>query len=74
MLAPAEFLALLFLFTVVVFSTIFWIWMLIDCTSKERSDGNDKLVWVIIIAVTHVIGAVVYFFVRRPRRRAELGI
>ncbi len=46
---------------------VFWIWMLIDCAIHEPS-GNDKIVWIIIIAVTHVIGAAIYFFVKRPQR------
>jgi len=50
----------------------FWIWMIIDCATKEPSTGNDKLVWIIIIVFTHIIGALIYYFVRRrPRRFAE---
>ena len=55
-----------------IFGTVFWIWALVDCATKERSD-NDKLVWVIIIVFTHLIGALIYYFVRRPARMAELG-
>lgn len=53
--------------------SVFWIWMIVDCAMKEPSEGNDKLVWIIIIVFTHFIGAVIYFFARRPQRRAELG-
>jgi len=49
----------------------FWIWMLIDCATEEPSTGNDKLVWIVIIVFTHIIGASIYYFVRhRPRRFA----
>jgi hypothetical protein len=51
--------------------TAFWIWALIDCATNESNTGNDKIVWVIIIALTHFIGAAIYLFVRRPRRLAE---
>ena len=51
--------------------SVLWIWMLVDCALHEPSQGNDKLVWVIIIAITHVVGALIYLLVRRPRRRAE---
>lgn len=51
----------------------FWIWMLIDCATKESNIGNDKLIWVLIILFTHLLGALLYCFVRRPRRKAELG-
>jgi len=53
--------------------TIFWIWMLIDCATKERNQDNEKIVWILIILFTHLIGALIYFFVRRPRRYAEIG-
>jgi hypothetical protein len=47
--------------------------MLVDCATRESSQGNDKIVWAIIILLTHWLGAAVYFFVRRPRRMAQLG-
>lgn len=51
----------------------FWVWMLIECATKEASTGNDKLIWVLVILFTHLLGALLYFFIRRPRRKAELG-
>ncbi|HNQ89000.1 MAG TPA: PLD nuclease N-terminal domain-containing protein [Verrucomicrobiota bacterium] len=48
--------------------TVFWIWMLVDCALHEPSEGNDKLVWIVIILFTHILGALIYFFARRPRR------
>lgn len=45
----------------------FWIWMLIDCLTKMESEGNEKLIWALIIACTNWIGALVYFFVQRPK-------
>ena len=51
----------------------FWIWMLVDCATKEPSQGNDKVVWILVIALTHWIGALIYFLVRRPQRKKEFG-
>jgi len=68
-----ELLIILLVFGIGLVGSILWIWMLIDCALHESSQGNDKLVWVIIIVFTHVIGAVIYLIVRRPRRRTELG-
>lgn len=53
--------------------TVFWIWMIIDCATKERSEGNDKVIWILIILLTHLIGALIYFFARRPARIREVG-
>jgi len=49
-------------------ATILWVWMLIDCATREPSDGNDKIIWMLVILFTHVIGALIYYFVRRPQR------
>lgn len=51
----------------------FWLWMLVECATKEPSTGNDKLAWVIIIVFTNIVGAFIYYFVRhRPRSLGEL--
>jgi uncharacterized membrane protein YedE/YeeE len=50
----------------------FWIWMIVDCATNESSAGNNKLVWIIIIVFTHIIGAFIYYCVRyRARQFAE---
>ena len=48
--------------------TIFWLWMIVECATQERDP--DRVVWIIIIVFTHVIGAALYFFVQRPKRIA----
>jgi Phospholipase_D-nuclease N-terminal len=56
-----------------LFTTAFWIWMLAECITQEPSNGNDKLVWIIVLVFTHWIGAAIYFFARRPQRVREVG-
>lgn len=51
----------------------FWIWMLIDCITKESDQGNDKVVWVIVIALLGWIGALIYLLARRPTRVRQFG-
>ncbi len=63
-----EIIALLVLLPLCLLGTIFWIWMLVDCATKESNQGSDKVVWILIIIFTHFIGALIYFFVRRLRR------
>ncbi|MBS1122036.1 MAG: hypothetical protein H6Q90_4264 [Deltaproteobacteria bacterium] len=50
-----------------------WVWTLVDCAMKEPSEGNDKIVWILIIVFAGVIGAAIYFFARRPQRMAKFG-
>ncbi|MDZ4178075.1 MAG: PLD nuclease N-terminal domain-containing protein [Coriobacteriia bacterium] len=63
----------LFIFGVAIAGTVFWVWMLVDCATNEPSTGNDKLMWVLIILFTHLVGAIIYYFVRRPQRRSLYG-
>ena len=50
----------------------FAIWMIIDCATRELETGDDKVVWILIIALTHILGGLIYYFIRhRPRRFAE---
>lgn len=76
MIGPMEILFLLFSLAGVLIGlvgTVFWIWMIIDCATKERSEGNDKVIWILVILFTHLIGALIYFFARRPARIREVG-
>lgn len=51
----------------------FWVWMLIDCITKEPPQGNDKLTWILVLVLAGGIGALVYYFVRRPTRIRMYG-
>ncbi len=64
---------ILLLLSLAVFLGVSWVWALIDCVTKESDQGNSKLIWVLIIVLLHVFGAILYWTVRRPRRLAELG-
>ncbi len=57
-----------------VIGTLFWVWMLVDClTNEPAEDNNEKIVWVVVIALTHWLGAALYFFIRRPDRIRRYG-
>lgn len=58
---------------IALFGTIFWIWMIVDCATNEPSEGNGKVMWLVIIVLTHLIGAAMYYLVRRPERMQAVG-
>ena len=60
-------------FVIGVCGSIFWVWTLIDCAMKEPDSGNTKIVWILVIIFTHLLGSLLYFLVRRPQRIAEVG-
>ena len=60
------FIALWVLVSLGVFA--FWLWMLVDCVRNRGLSDNERLIWVIVICLTHVLGALVYLLAgRRPR-------
>jgi len=58
---------------IAVLATIFWLWVLLDCLTKESSEGNDKIAWVLFILLVPFLGALIYYFVRRPERVKAVG-
>jgi hypothetical protein len=54
-----------------IVGTVFWVWMVIDCATNESRVGNNKAVWIIIMCVTQIFGAVLYYFVRRRARMSQ---
>ena len=63
-----EILLILCILPLSVLSLAFWIWMLIDAAQNRGLNDNERIVWVVIVALLHFIGALVYFFVARPKR------
>ena len=60
-----------FMFTLgalAVFSTIFHVYVLYLCATQETDKGNARLLWVLVVLVSGVIGALVYYFARHRVR------
>ena len=73
MIGIYELLILLIFFVIGIGGTGLWIWMIVDCASKEPSEGNGKVVWTLIIVLTHWVGALIYLLARRPKRIQMYG-
>ena len=50
-----------------LFASIFWLWMLVDCLTKKRLPDTEKLIWVVVLLFTHILGAILYFVLVRSR-------
>lgn len=60
-------LVALFLGGLGLLATIFWIWMLIHAITNRGLDSIEKLLWFLVIFFLHFLGALIYFFVGRPK-------
>jgi hypothetical protein len=45
----------------------FWLWMFIHALTNRGMNGTEKLAWVLVVFFGSLIGAVVYFFVGKPK-------
>jgi hypothetical protein len=50
-----------------IVASLFWLWMLIDALMNEPTT-NEKILWFLVIFFLHIVGALIYFFVRRRGR------
>jgi sterol desaturase/sphingolipid hydroxylase (fatty acid hydroxylase superfamily) len=58
---------------IMILAAIFWIWVLVDCLTKEPAEGNDRIAWLLVILLAPFIGALLYYFIRRPERIKAVG-
>ena len=66
--APFPMVGFLVVSVVWLVTSIFWLWMLVDCLTKRRLPDNEKLIWVVVLLFSHVVGAVLYLVLVRLRR------
>lgn len=45
-----------------------WIWALVDAIQNPALDSTMRMVWVLVIVLTQIIGAIIYLAVGRSRR------
>ena len=59
----------LLMFVVGVGCLVFWILMIVDVAKRKFPNENDKIMWVLIVALTGIIGAIIYYFM--VKRKAK---
>ena len=71
-----QFLILILIILALAALIVLWLWMLIDCL--KRPDGkfkyggnNAKLIWILVIILTALIGALIYYFLIKKTDEEE---
>jgi nitrogen fixation-related uncharacterized protein len=62
-------LLVVFLIPVSLCMFAFWLWMLVHAAQNQGLSDGERTAWVIIIALVHFLGALIYFFVGRPKAK-----
>ena len=47
--------------------------MIIDVATRCPSEDNKKLIWVLVVVLAGIVGAIIYFFVQRPKNPPAEG-
>jgi hypothetical protein len=62
-------LLILFFVPIALAMFAFWVWMLVDAAQNKGISEGEKVAWVLIIALVHFLGALIYFFIGRPKAK-----
>jgi hypothetical protein len=46
---------------------VFWILMLVDCATRKL-DSSQRIAWILILVLTGILGAAIYYFVVKRKR------
>ena len=64
-------LIILFILAIIAGGTIFWLWMLIDCAINKGISDSRRLIWILVIIFTHLLGAFLYFLFGRSAGQTQ---
>jgi len=66
---PILFILLWLVFAVFILAVlVFWVFMLVDCIKRNFETENEKILWILILVLTHWIGAIIYYFMVKRKR------
>jgi hypothetical protein len=57
-----------FMFLLGIAALVVWVWALIDAIQNPALDSTMRIVWVLVIIFTQIIGAIIYLAVGRSTR------
>jgi hypothetical protein len=57
-----------FMFLLGIAALVVWIWALIDAIQNPALDSTMRIVWILVIVFTQILGAIIYLAVGRSRR------
>ena len=54
---------------IVILGIPFWLWMLTDAIITQHKKRHHSSLWILFIALTFIIGALVYYFVKKRGKK-----
>jgi hypothetical protein len=59
----------LVMFGISIFAFVFWILMIVDCVKRKFKEDSEKIVWILVVIFTGIIGAFIYYFLVKHKKR-----
>ena len=74
-LIPLVPILLLFFFVlpVALLATAFWIWMIISAVQNKGLTDSERIAWVLVVTLLHLLGAIIYFFAGHSKRNTPIA-
>lgn len=66
-------ISMILLIPLALASFAFWIWMLVHAIQNKGLTDGEKVGWVLAIALVHFLGALLYFFIGRPKEKQTIA-
>jgi hypothetical protein len=57
-----------FMFLLGIAALVIWVWALVDAIQNPALDSTMRIVWILVIVFTQIIGAIIYLIVGRSTR------
>lgn len=54
-----------------IWTFVFWILMLVDSIKRKYKEDLEKIVWVLVIIFTGIIGASIYYFIVKVKDKKK---
>ncbi len=56
-------LLMFILLAVIIFLVIAWIWMIVDCLTRNFKQGSERIAWLLVLIFLNIIGLILYYFI-----------
>lgn len=70
-IGPTELIILIFAFFILVLPFILWVYVLVDALKLPSSNwdvaGENRTLWIVLIVVLGLLGALLYWLLPRPK-------
>jgi len=53
---------ILVILAAVIFLSVFWILMILDCVKRKRMSDGERVAWILVLIFLHFMGALIYYF------------